>query len=651
VTLRGKADVYDPRTGLSGYTDNAALCLADYMATSLKLGYGAEGGLDTASLIAAANSCDEAVVRAYADGTEKRYTCNGVLSTAATPKENIEALLTAMSGRAVYAGGYWRIIAADYKVPTVSLVPDELLGISVQTRRALADNFNAVRGQFVAPENDWQPDDFPPYRSSVYLAEDQGLESWRDLVLPFTTSVSTAQRLAKIELETTRRQQVVQVAARLSAWRAQVGDTVNLTYPRWGWTDKPFEVRKVSLGIRDGSLLPDLTLAEVSPLQYEWFATEEQIYAAAPLTDLPDPFVISPPGTPDIGEELFETLEGIQTRMTIQWAASAGPFVSSYEVQTRRTTRSDGTATGDAFQTLVRTDLTTAARDNVATGTWEVRVRAVSTLGRRSEWSTATRVLLGLAAPPVALQNVTLQTAGGLAVLKWKLSSDLDVQRGGRIVIRHSELGVPTWPNSVSYDEVAGNQTIAVVPLKPGAYLLRAVDAGGLEGPVVIRDTKGVQATPFVPSDSLVEHPNFTGAKTNVEVTAFDQLTLIDPALEGVYEFSATMDLTIVQPVRLRSRILITAFNPNSLFDDQEGLFDDAPGSFDNPDGASVDAVVEARFTDDNPASNPSWTDWTRIDSNEIAFRAAQFRVRMISASGGYNLIVDELAIYADEVT
>jgi hypothetical protein len=654
VLLRGRNEIFDPRTSTTGYTSNAALCLADYMASiryGLRLGYGVEGGVETAALIAAANICGENVALAQG-GTEPRYTVNGVLSTAATRKENIEALLTAMGGQAVYAGDRWRIYPAAYQTPTVALTPDDIRSISVTTRRSLADNFNAIRGQFVSPENDWQPDDFPPVRSAVYLAEDQIIESWRDLTLPFTTSSSAAQRLAKIELERTRRQQVVQVSGMLSAWRAQVGDTVTLTYPRWGYTAKPFEVKKVTLAISDGALLPELTFAEVSPLQYDWSASEQQIYAAAPPTDLPDPFVIGAPGAPQVQEALYETRDGAaaRVRLDITWAASSGPFLDVYEVETRRTKTQEGADTGEAFLPLVRTALTVAERLDAAPGTWEVRVRAISTFGRRSAWSTTTVAVQGLAAPPAQLSGVTLQSAGGLAVLKWALPTDADVRIGGRVVIRHSALGVPTWPNSVSYDEVAGNQTIAVVPLKPGAYLLRAVDATGVPGPVTIVSTKGIQATPFVPASSLVEHPTFSGSKTNVVVNGSDQLTLVSVAAEGLYAFSATMDLGAVKAVRLRSVIKTLADSLASTIATRPGNIS-TWGSITGGEDARIDVIVEARFTDDNPGGSPTWTGWSRLDNNEVSFRGAQFRARLTSATPDFNLLIDELAVFADEVT
>jgi hypothetical protein len=654
VLLRGetRSSTRAPRPPATRRMRRSALPTTWHGGHGLRLGYGVEGGVDTAALIAAANICGESVALAQG-GTEPRYTVNGVLSTAATRKENIEALLTAMGGQAVYAGDRWRIYAAAYQTPTVALTPDDIRSISVTTRRSLADNFNAIRGQFVSPENDWQPDDFPPVRSAVYLAEDQGSSLARPHAAVHDLVLGHAQRLAKIELERTRRQQVVQVSGMLSAWRAQVGDTVTLTYPRWGYTAKPFEVKKVTLAISDGALLPELTLAEVSPLQYDWSASEQQIYAAAPPTDLPDPFVIGAPGAPQVTESLYETRDGAaaRVRLDITWAASSGPFLDVYEVETRRTKTQEGADTGEAFLPLVRTALTVAERLDAAPGTWEVRVRAISTFGRRSAWSTTTVSVQGLAAPPAQLSGVTLQSAGGLAVLKWSLPTDADVRIGGRVVIRHSALGVPTWPNSVSYDEVAGNQTIAVVPLKPGAYLLRAVDATGVPGPVTIVSTKGIQATPFVLASQLVEHPTFAGTKTNVSVNGSDQLTLVNSALPGLYTFSATMDLGAVKAVRFRSLIEMTAVNPALTFDALPGNFDAGPGTFDNPDGGSADCVVEARFTDDNPGGSPTWGPWARLDSNEVQCRGAQFRLQATVQTPGFNLLVSQLSVRADEVT
>ena len=62
--VRGKK-VYDPRTGLTAWSHNPALCLADYLCdTRFGLGVDYDEGIQEAALIAAANICDERVTLA-----------------------------------------------------------------------------------------------------------------------------------------------------------------------------------------------------------------------------------------------------------------------------------------------------------------------------------------------------------------------------------------------------------------------------------------------------------------------------------------------------------------------------------------------------------------------------------------------------------
>lgn len=59
-TVRGKNDIYDPRTGTTGFTNNWALIVADVL-TDSTFGLGDVGSVNTDQLIAAANVCDEQI--------------------------------------------------------------------------------------------------------------------------------------------------------------------------------------------------------------------------------------------------------------------------------------------------------------------------------------------------------------------------------------------------------------------------------------------------------------------------------------------------------------------------------------------------------------------------------------------------------------
>ncbi len=667
--IEGKDDILDPRTGLRGYTANAALCLADYMSLA-RFGIGAQigaaDGISEDDLIEAANVCDETVAKP-GGGTEKRYECNGVVRLDSDPKGIIEGLLTASAGTAAWQGAAWKIHAGAYRVPAVALTMDDARGeMRLTTRRSRSDNCNAVRGTFISPENDWQADDFPAYRSAAYLAEDQGELVWRDITLPFTTSSSCAQRLAKIELERTRRQQSVAFAGKLSAWRAATGETVTLTYDLAGFTDKPFEVSGMTLGMQDdGTIAPDLILQETSPLVYDWTASEAQVYAAAPRTNLPNAFDVAAPTAVTVTEDLYETLSvgGVKARATISWIAASTGFVAQYQVEERFGL--------GPWVVLGRTDALSYQRDDIAPGNWTFRVQTINQAGASSDFTESGPVeITGLAEPPVQITGLALQSAGGLAILEWTLHPDLDVRSGGQIVIRHSAAGTPSWANSVSMKTVPGNAALAVVPLKPGAYLLRAQDSTGNLGPETLLRTDGIQAISFSALTTLQEDATFTGAKTGVildtgvlrldlagdfdsiaDVDAVDNVDALGRVLPtGTYEFASGINFGSVKRCRLRSAIDLTVLGILDNVDTRPENVDEWI-NFDGIGGGEVDCVVEFRTTQTNPSGSPVWSDWGRVDNTEASAWGVQARAILTATDAGFTPAITQLRLIAEEAT
>jgi hypothetical protein len=176
AVVRGKR-VFDPRTGLTAWSSNPALCAADYLITEVGC---AVSEVDWTAVTTAANICDEAVPVAVGTETQVRYSCDGVLSTESDLRENLEAILSSMMGSAVWSGGVWTIRAGAYETPTITLDESDLSDgpIVVQSRLARRDIFNAVRGRIVDPTNGHQLTDFPPYASQTYVAEDGGINDF-----------------------------------------------------------------------------------------------------------------------------------------------------------------------------------------------------------------------------------------------------------------------------------------------------------------------------------------------------------------------------------------------------------------------------------------------------------------------------------------
>jgi hypothetical protein len=106
-----------------------------------------------------------------------------------------------MVGSAVPSGGKWLIRAGAFESPTVSFDENDARdSIVVNPWRPRNELFNSVRGTYLAPENDWQPADFPIITFPTFEAQDGPVGSPRritqDIELPFTSSSSMAQRLA-----------------------------------------------------------------------------------------------------------------------------------------------------------------------------------------------------------------------------------------------------------------------------------------------------------------------------------------------------------------------------------------------------------------------------------------------------------------------
>ena len=339
AVVRGKK-VYDPRSPANpnAYSANAALCLRDYLTTSLGMGM-TTAEMDDTAFGAAANICDENVeIKPVTSPAteENRYEANGVVSTSASPDENIGKLLSAMGGLIAYTGGKIAPYAAAYRIPTVTFTEKHFVGpISVQTRTSARDRVNSVKGVYLSEINNWQVTDFPTITDATYVSDDNGSVFFRDVVLPFTTSSSCAQRLAVIELRRAREEITFTARFRLEAMQVRAGDTVMITNAKLGWSSKVFEVMEWNFasGGNPPEVFVDMTLRETDSSVYSWNVTDEIYTAGALNTTLPNPFTIAAPTNLSLtadGTTQFIQLDGtVIPRIRVAWTPPAAGFIES----------------------------------------------------------------------------------------------------------------------------------------------------------------------------------------------------------------------------------------------------------------------------------------------------------------------------------
>lgn len=484
AVIKGKKDIYDPRTDTTGWSVNSALIAANYLCDPVYgLGVDYATGIDEGALIAAANACDEQVDLA-AGGTQSRFETYGSFKSSDTPKEVLGRLLGAMRGRAPFDGERWRILAGVYQTPTITLSENNLRagGVKIQTLTSRRDRFNAVKGVYIDPVRFWQEADFPPVVSDSYATID-GESIYRDIMLPFTRHAAMAQRIAKIDLLLSRHELRVTLRCNLSAWRVQAGDTVYVTLERYGWTSRVFEVRSTSFAVEDNALGVDLELAETSAEAYDWATSEEVEVDPNDGTTGPDANTVAPPTNLTVTEETYSTGagSGVKSRLLIDWDPSPDGFLLAYQVEMKLQSVTDW----DQTHILGRTATTEThwTVEDVAVGLYHVRVAAINTVERRSTFIQESVTVSGDTSPP---EDVTgfVQVAGisGFSNFHWNGSIDQRVRDGGATIIKYQAVTTgATWAAAGFIYVGDGIVQDAVLQTQIGTYLIKFQTANGVQ--------------------------------------------------------------------------------------------------------------------------------------------------------------------------
>lgn len=548
AVIKGKL-VFDPRTDTTAWSSNAALCVADYLCDPL-YGPGEDyaTGIADGALVAAANVCDEAVDRADG-GIEARYLCNGSTLCSETPQNILGRLLGSMRGKAPFDGERWKIMAGVYQIASLSFSDNDLAGRGpkLQTIIPRRDRFNAVKGTFISVANYWQEGDFPPVKSAAYAAAD-GETIWKDITLPFVFGAAQAQRIAKIDLLEGRQEKTCVMTCKLTAWRAQAGDTITWTSARYGWVDKPFEVTKVGFSVNtDGTLVILLYLRETDPSVYDWNTDEETPVDPHPGTDLPDPSTVLPPTNLTVTEEVYSTGagSGVKSRLLIDWDPSPDGFLIGYQVEMKLQSVTDW----DQTHILGRTATTEThwTVDDVAVGYYHVRVAAINTVERRSTFIQESVTVSGDTSPPADVTGF-VQTAGvsGFSRFYWGVSVEERVLSGGSVEIRYEAVtSGATWATATLLFIGAGGSANAVLETLIGTYLIKFRSSTGVysvnAATVVITTVEqikvGVDITGSLPATDLYDG-------RIVYLTSDGKLYRYDAGIPGWTAAVPTTDLT-----------------------------------------------------------------------------------------------------------
>lgn len=256
--VEGKDDILDPRTGVRGYTRNAALVFYDWLALPREIGgFGAyEDEIDWDWVAAQAGVADELVDTPV--GQEPRYEFDAYLQTGAAPSEVRDTFVTCCAGAFTYSGGKMLMRPGYYVPPSATLREEDLAGpITVPALLAGDQMANEVTGTYIEADK-YQPADVPT--RSLY-AEDVRQQSWD---LPHITSIYRAQRILEFYLRKAQAERRVTWPMNIMGIAISTLDTVQLGTARYGLSNYAFQVtgwglnQDFSVGLQLEETGPDL---------------------------------------------------------------------------------------------------------------------------------------------------------------------------------------------------------------------------------------------------------------------------------------------------------------------------------------------------------------------------------------------------------
>lgn len=417
----GRADIVDTRSSVTGWTDNWALCIRDYLLADFGRAVPADA-IDEASFIAAANLSDEDVdLDAGGTTTQKRYTLNGVVSLDRAPADILQEMLDAGGGALVYVAGKFRLYGGAYAAPSASIGVSDLAGpVVVRPRPSRRELFNAVRGTFIDPARFWQASEFGQITNSIFEAQD-GERLWRDIELPFVNDYTRAQRIAYQALRRARESITVEVPLRFASLNLAVWQTVALTIPDLGFSAKAF--RLVSWEFSPAEGIINVTMQEDEVASYAWVWDDAVAVPASPDTTLISPLGIPTPTSLSVSASTVLNGDGgVEPALVVTWASTPHAFVTGHEVQWR-------VSPAGAWSSLeVPVGTLRAVIAPVIVGTsYDVRVRAIAGLARSAYTSTSTAAAAADTTAPAAPSGANVAGIPRGFTIAWTPATDADL--------------------------------------------------------------------------------------------------------------------------------------------------------------------------------------------------------------------------------
>ncbi|MCX5513414.1 hypothetical protein C3941_23790 [Kaistia algarum] len=283
------AEVYDPRSGVTAYSQNLALIRLDHLMHPSGGAKLSAADMDMASWARAADVCDEYVLN-RAGGYDRRYH-GGLWYRYSNDQVQVGRLIDQAAELVIYetAEGKVAVHAGEYVAPDIRLTETDLLSVSFKANRSKASTVLAVRGRFTDPASNYNTVDAATYGNPYLSLDDQRTKTLDNQVVQVHNHSARLQKLAFIRANAPR----VTLVATYEAAR-------NAPYRRFIKVHRPPLMVEAIIEILDRPKLSLATLTyEISGIVvpanlYDFVAATEEGVAGTVGTilargDIPDP--------------------------------------------------------------------------------------------------------------------------------------------------------------------------------------------------------------------------------------------------------------------------------------------------------------------------------------------------------------------------
>lgn len=492
VEVKGKNDIYDPRTMTTGYTDNQALCTLDAIRWDRMMNV-PDSDIDMDAFANAADIADQ-LVASGPSTNERRYTVNGTIPIDRPPLEVVLSLAAAGAGIPIYTQGQWTYSPGAYAAPVITLDESDLVGgLKFQPGPPKQSRHNKATGTYIDRAQGYEEVEFPQLVIQQYVEDD--LEELEKVYnFPFTNSGTMARRLAKIDIERNRYGVTVQLTSKFRALQLTPGDRIALDNEKNGWDGKVFRVEDVEFSFDTGV---GLTLREDSSDIYDWTEGDALALDPPPTLQIPDGLTVTAPTGLTVGEELYQTItrSAIKVRMLISWDGDEDGAISAYDIQFRKTGSPEWINAATFWQA------NEIEIDDVDDESYDIRVRSINAIGIRSDWTETSYTVIGKAAPPPDVPLLFIEQR----VLKWAYpGAPLDL---AGFLVRFQNGDRPFWADATPMHEGIVTETLFDVSEYSGTktFLVKAIDTTGnvSENPAIL-----LQGLGDVPVQNVIKTQN-----------------------------------------------------------------------------------------------------------------------------------------------